>query len=170
MARKRERLDFSHVSEIDWAKLAAFIDGEGHIQIAMCKHRGNKQGRGEYEYVNLAIFNTDPRLHEWLTARFGGKVYVQNRGKSDLARARQHLWKPAFRWNVACIHACELLERVRPHMVLKGEQVDIALALQRTKRMWGVKGTPAGVIEERTQLRSQLKVLTARGTGRILGK
>lgn len=161
---KRVRKDFSHVSEIDWARLAALIDGEGHIQIAMCRHKSNKAGRAEYEYVNLGIANTDPRLHEWLVSRFGGKVYVQVRnGKAKKAVERGHLWKPAYRWNVACVHACDLLERARPYFILKGEQADIALALQRTKRMFGVKGMPNEVIEERTKLRAQLKLLTKRG-------
>ena len=147
--------DFSLVSQIDLAKMAAFVDSEGHIAIPVTKHVTHKFGRGEYEFVSLSVSNTNPVLMQWLTDRFGGRVYLLHRSGPR--------WKQGFQWNLSCLRAVALLKLLRPFFVLKGEQADIAIACQATMKQWGVKGTPAHVIEQRRELRARLKVLTKRG-------
>ena len=58
------------VSEIDLARLAAFIDGEGCIGISSGPRRGRMAVR-QHSLI-VTVTNTDLRLFRWLTNVFGG--------------------------------------------------------------------------------------------------
>ncbi len=99
----------------DWAKLAAYIDGEGYICL-----RG---GRSHSQRLQLRIGNTDPRLTAWAMERFGGTVRRATPHKS----AKRIYWE----WRVNGREAASILEKCLPHFVMKRDQAEIAIAFGR---------------------------------------
>lgn len=141
------------VPQIEWARLAAYIDGEGCISIARVK--GYAKSSRPVLYLSITVANTDPRLIQWLTTRFGGATHVAKRphGKP---------WSPAYTWNAASRHGAELLRRALPFFIIKREQAEIALAFQDTivaDRRYGRTGRPAELLAEQDQMREQLFAL-----------
>lgn len=152
---KRLNFDFSGVSQMDWAKLAAFVDSEGHIRIvSKLQTRKNRPNRYQQEYLEVTVANTSPRLMVWLVARFGGTVHPEQRKSNK---------RPAWKWYAACAHGADVLRGALPHFVIKQDQAELALAFCATLRRSGVKGTPQVVREHRQVLKTKLRVLTARG-------
>lgn len=101
-------------SSVDWAKLAAYIDGEGYICL-----RGETVGSRSHTMM-LRIGNTDPRLTVWLQERFGGKV-----NRRVASKQAKHIF---YQWRVSGKHAAALLEKCLPHFVMKRDQAEIAIA------------------------------------------
>jgi hypothetical protein len=144
--------DLSLVPEVDWARLAAFIDGEGHIRVVskVVKARGYRQ-----DYVEVIVGNTDPRLSVWLKDLFGGSIPKPSASTSRC--------KVMYRWTIACAAAARVLQGCLPYFIIKRDQAEIALAFHSTLKRRGVKGTPDFVRASRADLKSKLHVLTARG-------
>lgn len=115
--------DLSKVSDIDWARLAAFFDGEGCISI--CTATGNRRGHTQW-FLRAFICNTDPRLIMWCHERFGGVV----RGKPREDRKRH---KPCWEWIVVANVASAILTGCLPYFIIKREQAEVGLAFQATK-------------------------------------
>jgi hypothetical protein len=110
------------IGAIDWARLAAFIDGEGCIRIQRSKPR---RGSPRHQYiVRIQITNTDARLMQWVQVRFGGAVTPPvNKGNG---------WKPMMIWYISAKRADPILRGIRPYLILKNNQCDAALALRNT--------------------------------------
>jgi hypothetical protein len=141
------------VIDIDWARLAAYIDGEGCITIARMK--GRSRISRPVLFLSVTIANTDPRLIQWLTSRFGGTAYTSLRSHNP-----KH--SNVFTWNVASRHGAEIIRRALPFFVIKREQADIALAFQDTiisDRRYGRSGRPPELIAHQDGLRDQLSAL-----------
>lgn len=138
--------DLSQTSVIDWARLAAYIDGEGHIAL-----NANRMSAGKsYAYLRVVVTNTDPRLIIWLQRTFGGGVLKVKRP------AALH-WRRCFKWTASCRHAEAILRGCLPYFITKRDQADIALAFQATLHgfhRWNPR--PLAVDELRTQFRNQL--------------
>jgi hypothetical protein len=115
------------VSEIDFARLAAFIDGEGSVYIN-CP--GGKNSRYKIQHrLSIIISNTNPILMNWLKSTFDGSVYhVKYENCKHLGK------KPIMRWQMNERMAAHLLERVLPYMMLKKGQAEIGLAFIRLKQ------------------------------------
>ena len=109
-------------NEIDWARLAAFIDGEGSILIT---ERHYKTSPYPGMYIRVILANTDPRLLLWAKDRFGGVFVIAQRDKPA-----HH--KTPYKWHVSCNQAASVLEKCLPYFILKREQAEVALAFQRT--------------------------------------
>jgi hypothetical protein len=135
-------------SQVDLARLAAFIDGEGCIGIHEHKRKG---GRSTF-YVRLEISNTDPRLAVWCKHTFGGSYQTAKRPISPRARLK-------FPWGCVSKTATSLLRLCTPFLILKQEQADIALAFQATVKRVGVKGHSVEVIAYRRLLKEKLSRL-----------
>ena len=134
-------------TEIDYARLAAYIDGEGTIEIAY-KHKSRAH------FLCVSIDNTDPRLIVWLYETFGGFV------RSDHSSKRKNIkWRSKMQWYIACGHAHDLLLKCHPFFITKGDQADIAIAFRKTVCRVGVKGHPPEVLKLRDQMREDLKTL-----------
>lgn len=133
--------------EVDLARLAAFIDGEGTIRIAT---HSDKKGHIAF-YSDITVVNCDPRMTDWLKATFGGSVAFVP------AKKKNH--QDQFRWNIACKQATEIIRACRAYFVCKGDQADILLAFAETLRRAGVKGHPPEMFQRRAQLHEALKSL-----------
>lgn len=116
-------------NEVDLARLAAYIDGEGNIFI---KPYGKARKSGGY-YLQLNIVNTDPRLMIWLKKTFGANWRLRKQKK-----AKPH-HKDSYLWIAIGSKAAELLRACYPYLVIKKEQADVALAFQATLKGTGVK-------------------------------
>jgi hypothetical protein len=152
----RVRVDLSTVSQVDWGRLAAYIDGEGCVAIPMTSHKDPKhQGRPKNEYVKVHVANTNVRLVLWLQDTFGGAVQIQTRQSAR--------WKTAYVWTVSCLYASEILRGCLPYLLLKKEQAELCLILQSTMKKWGVKGVPTEVIAQRLEIRAKMHDLNKKG-------
>lgn len=139
------RKNLTMLQQVDWARLAAFIDGEGTIRIAKHlsgSHRGGWSSR-------IVISNTDILLISWLKNTFGGYVYnVKPKNKKN---------KPSFQW-IFSSKIESILIRCLPYFIVKREQAEIALAFV------GTKFTEAKEKEEtRESLKRRLIILQKRG-------
>jgi len=116
------------VSEIDIARLAAYIDGEGTIYINKTKKLYGRMKNPQYS-LSLVISNTDPRLMSWLKKTFDGCVYgVKYERCSHLGK------KPIMRWQLNERLALTVLTRCLPFMIMKREQAQIGVEFMSLKR------------------------------------
>jgi hypothetical protein len=151
------------IKDVDWARLAAYIDGEGCINIHT--NRGQVAlGKSQMHSLVLGITNTDPRLPAWIFETFGvGNCYRIPDSPSIAAKIALGKWQPRFHWNVTSISAAQLLEGCLPFFVIKREQAEIAIAFQKTKihHNRGKRGerTPRNVIQMREQMAHQVRQL-----------
>lgn len=141
------------VSQMDWIRLAAFIDGEGSIFIG----RSTRKGGCVQHALEVVVSGTSPLLINWLLNTFGGNAYLSYpNGTSDLGS------KICTSWKLFEIRAEMVIRACLPYFIIKRSQADIALAYRDLKRR-GVKWqkvTPA-VIEQRDALRNQLHILNS---------
>jgi hypothetical protein len=99
-----------------WARLAAYIDGEGHIEIRSV-NGGMSAGS-----MMLSIGNTDLRLSVWLEETFGGVVRLKK-----TSGARKRFWE----WRVWGRDSALLLERCLPYFIMKRDQAEIAISYSK---------------------------------------
>ena len=150
-------------TEIDYARLAAYIDGEGHIGICTKKNR-----KAPYAF-SLSIGNTDKRLMEWLSGTFGG---LPIRDKSTIRKKKYWLW---FIGGEA---AATLLENCLPYFIMKRDQAEIAIefhALMRKQiaerkastRKYGKSFLTEEMIGKRQDLAERLHLVRSNASERI---
>lgn len=135
-------------TEIDLAMMAAYIDGEGCITSTVAS---TSKWKNPSLSIELSVHNTDPRLVDWCQKRFGGRIYKVVHKKKE--------WMDAYGWKVSCKQACEVLEACLPYFIIKREQAEIAIALEKTKARWGRSGAPEEVHQKRWALRNELSML-----------
>lgn len=144
--------------------LAGIVDGEGYIGI----HRSWGKGSRSFAYsIRVIIANTDARLIEWIQRAIQTDVKgIQMRG------GPQGRWKPRLSIQLTGANAEALIRAVRPYLVIKGEQADIALRFrdERASRYVGKVTTgrsgcpiPEAVSEQREAWRQELLALNRKG-------
>jgi len=148
-------------SPIDWARMAAYIDGEGSVLINTQK-RGNARAVGFYLRVTVA--NTDVRLPAWLKETFGG---TYNLADTEAYYAKRN-WKPAYHWGTSAHRAAWILYNCLPYFIMKREQAELGITLQENLSRYRFRGKGAGqvpsqICEERRELKRRLLVMKARG-------
>lgn len=109
------------VSEIDWARLAAFIDGEGTITIASSPRRG--RAACDQHELKLTIANTSLLLFKWIIGTFGGRTRT----------CQYNTRLPINFWIVNELQSEEIIRRCLPYFIIKREQAEIALAFRELK-------------------------------------
>jgi hypothetical protein len=141
------------VSEINWARLAAYIDGEGTIMIARTKpNKGTKQ---PMFVLTLIVANTDLRLIRWLSETFTGQSYFSH-------SESQRKWsnKTCHSWRLFEKRAAVVLEHCLPYLIIKRDQADVGLAY-RAIRDLGSKGRKLTAVDisDREEFRSKIRSL-----------
>lgn len=131
------------VSDIDWARLAAFVDGEGSLSIQ--KHGQN---------LRLAIGNVSPLLMSWLRDTFTGAIY--NKKPSQCCR------RIVMQWIQLDSRAEELIRRMYPYLIIKRAQAELALQYRELRKgsSRGWRNT-AEDLEIRESYRETMKSLNA---------
>jgi hypothetical protein len=151
----------ARVSEVDFIRLAAYIDGEGSIAISNDAIR-SPRAKSTSNNLNLIISNTNVAFMNWLKETFAGSVYFVKYEKC------KHLGKKqTMRWQVNDRKAEAILKHCEPYMLIKREQARIGIAFMSLKRK---KGSDAGRIvlseqelQERSFMRSEIKRLNQHG-------
>lgn len=139
------------VSQLDWARMAAYIDGEGCITVSVCDSpKYNLRARSPKFTVLLVVANTDPRMVTWIHERFGGFIHVRKQQKSK--------WRVAYHWGVSALWAVAVLKGAMPYFVTKREQAELALAIASTMQSHN-RQVPLEVTEHRRQLFEKLSAL-----------
>ncbi len=142
-------------SEVELAQLATFIDCEGCIAI----HRNRPASASWSPQYSLRVFvaNTYFALVEHLYNCFGGAIQIDPRNEKNPS------WRPHYRWWVGSNDALILLELTRPFYIVKGEEVDLAIAFQQRINEYKAgrprqQGTELAEVEWREQ---QMRLLQA---------
>ena len=144
----------NEISATDWARLAAFIDGEGCISIIRNMNKVRKSG-GCQMVMAVYLGGCDPRLATWLKSTFGmGTTFVREKKKEQ---------RPFFGWKVTGANAEALLRGCYMYLLLKKEQADVAIAFQALVRKNNGRGEsiklPSGNYEEREALKIKMERL-----------
>lgn len=115
--------------DVDAAWLAALIDGEGSITIARDRRSEKNPAHQDVFQVCVSIANTCVPLLEKASRLMGGpRVRKNNDGVN----------RPGYAVQVSGKKAAEVVAAVKPWLIDKLPQADIALALQDTQRAAGV--------------------------------
>jgi len=138
-------------SELDWVRLAAFIDGEGFIDIEThTQYRPHLKREYTTHRLRIVIVNTDPRLALWLKATFGGCA--------NFEPTKNPKWRHKLVWYLCSRAAADVLLSCLPYLLLKIEQAETALAFQATvTNKVGRAGHTAETIQTRIELQRKLR-------------
>lgn len=105
------------ITEIDRARAAAWVDGEGCIRIQ--RHRRKEAAGfvpGRSFSLQVTVGNNDARIIDWFQARWPG-------GRSQAVHAGQ----VHRTWALTGGSAVVFLREVQPYLIIKGEQASCAL-------------------------------------------
>lgn len=148
MAPKRQLVvDHSQISAIDWARLAAFIDGEGTITSQLQTMSG---GKYRTEKLVVQVANTDIRIPAWCQRTFGGALCKYKASSVDA--------KPYAVWTVGSLMAEEIIHGCMPYFLAKQEQAQVALLFRSTFSLPGYWTTPEQ-LQRRSELANELSRL-----------
>lgn len=144
----------------DWARLAAFIDGEGCINVhRQVSYRGGKKTHHIGHTLLVRITNTDPRLMEWLKNTFGGIVCRQkDRG------CQRHV---CFNWQPSRADTERILRNILDLLVLKRQQAEIGLAFRATFHKKNYERLAPGVADFRENCKEQINGLNSGNKHRL---
>lgn len=136
------------------AYIAAAIDGEGCITF---KTRRDSRSPWLFD-VRVYITNTNRQWLEWFQDRIGGQIHTS--GKKIVKR------KQGYRLSLDGAIAQSLLRNIRPYLLLKAPQADLALSYTPIKQ--GTYGRFRGKMSDelriaRTSMFLQMKALNKRG-------
>jgi len=101
------------VEDVDLARLAAFVDGEGSIAL----YRNNKKSAGCSYALELSVSNTDIRLVQWIKETFGFGFVRTN--------IKPQRWRTLYQWECYSRQAEEVLRAIYPFLIIKREQADL---------------------------------------------
>jgi len=132
------------LTEIEKSYLAGIVDGEGSIYIA-------KNG------VALTIANTNKTLIDWIDKRTEGYYYVKKQPKE--------VDSTCYVYYITGKKLSYFLQQIRPYLIVKRKQADIALNYIKTIQSKGKVALPSHILKKRETLRNKLKKLNKRGKG-----
>jgi hypothetical protein len=142
---KSNRVDISLIPEVEIARLAAFIDGEGSISL----QASGSARRSAFCAVRLTIAQANMELMEYLLNTFGGR-YEQGQGGTN---------RPMYYWLCGSHYACFLLRRCLPWLIVKRTQAEVALEYQSTIDSNNRRALPDELVTRRTNLKNKLTLL-----------
>lgn len=145
-------MDIENISIFDWARLAAFIDGEGSITIG--KQADKRRKRGYRYFITISVYNTNRKLMDWLQKTFGLGVWSRHDG--DLKH------KKSYKAYATRQQAEVILKNIKPWLIIKGELADVALTLQLTMGSGGTEVTDDD-LDFREYLWKKARALNQRG-------
>jgi hypothetical protein len=123
------------IKATDWAKLAAYIDGEGNITINETWEKRNKYGRQDRKRNTLmvSVHNTDARMLVWCKSTFGvGFIHLKQKHDFSLppAEGKRVYKRSCWTWTCCSKEAEAILRGCRQYFTIKGEQADVAFAFR----------------------------------------
>lgn len=148
---RAEEYDGLKPTVYDWVRMAAFIDGEGNIQVLPYGPTGKRK---KFQ-VRIIIGNTNPVLAVWLKETFGGNIIIRDHNNPK--------WKVATIWSCTAGRAAWILWNALPWFLLKKAQADLMILLQTHIDLPRKKRVPDEVIAYRADIHRQIKKLNAKG-------
>lgn len=137
------------------AYAAGIFDGEGSVGIRAGHHN---QNRGKIHHsVTVAVSSTDRALIDWFLKNFGGNANANHVDKAELN------YKQAWKWILLAKHAEAFLMAVRPFLVIKWRQADLALALRADLGDGTHPALTDEVFTRREAMKQEMHRLNARG-------
>lgn len=131
--------NYETLSAAELGYIAGIIDGEGTISVVKKSHR-------DACTIHLSVTNTKRELLEWLLARLAGHISNSKSGSEK--------WADKYCWLTSATHAASIIRCIRPYLVIKAGQADLALEFMEHR---------FDPLENQLQYRSQMKVLNRRG-------
>lgn len=147
----------NEVSQIDWARLAAYIDGEGCIRIDTQNPSPGNDYRPRH-LLEVRVYNCDPRLVIWCRDTFGGGNLKPVRKKKNF---RKHQ-KEEQVWYIGAAAAERILRGCLPYFILKRSQAEVALAFRALVGRAGQR-VSAEIFAAREDLQKQMAMLNRKG-------
>lgn len=131
--------------------LCGILDGEGWFSI----RRTKKNGELSASYMpSIGVANTDVRLMNWLKENFGGTIAKVNNFSTSLGTRQR------YEWRLRVAEARELLPKIIPKLLLKGEQAKLLLEISNLhSTSYRGKGVPSEVREKREEYYIALRKL-----------
>jgi hypothetical protein len=148
--------ELNKISEIDWARLAAYIDGEGTIRIDVQKASPGNGGYSRH-LLEVRVYNCDPRLIVWCKQTFGGGNVKPVRKANP-----KPTWKKELVWYVGGKEAEAILLGCFPYFIIKQKHAHVALAFRQLIGKTGQK-VLAKNLEKREKLRKDLVLVNWKG-------
>jgi hypothetical protein len=102
--------------------VAGLFDGEGYLSIRPCMVKRAIHYRYQ---VHTGIANTYLPIIEALHAKFGGSLYV-----NDSCHRKNSAHRISYHWRVVSQRAYWFFEQVLPHLIVKRDEVTLAMKLQ----------------------------------------
>lgn len=138
----------------DHAYAAGLFDGEGSVMI-MPGLNTEKWKTHPRLYVSLSQVET--HCLSWLQGKYGGKVRLKNQPEPQR--------RAAFEWYLCGKNAINFLSFIRPYLILKAPQADLAFEFRKTVQPKGGIRTPVApeMVSRREDLRLKMKALNKRG-------
>lgn len=149
------------LSESEKAYLAGLIDGEGCIHINISTQKGKWKSHHLVIVVSQAGDIGKKLLEYWNQKTNVGSVHKTKRPNG---------WKDCYNWHIGAHQACMLLKEIRPYLMVKHDQADVAVEFRKTKESGagynGRAGTPKSLWRRRENLRQQIMGLKARSNNK----
>ncbi len=104
------------------AYIAGLFDGEGYIRI----NRWKKPNSTHIRYnLYCGINMTHKPVIGFIQQQFGGSLHEIDR------RPKNEKWRPVFNWICGSSAAANFITQLRPYLIVKAPEVDLALEFQR---------------------------------------
>jgi hypothetical protein len=124
----------SGVPIIDFARLAAFIDGEGSILISRALPIAKHRQKSITYSLAVVITNTSPQLIAWLYDNFGGSVHNKKPSEGSKSfRSKRPIWS----WHLQEKQAEVVLRKCLRYFIIKQQQAEIGIAFCALKKRSG---------------------------------
>ena len=137
-----------NLTEIEKAYLAGLFDGEGCVGYYK---RMTKQV--PYHSASLHVCMTDPRPVQWVMDKVSyGKISISYKANS---RRTVYSWQLCNKPQIQ-----EVLEAIRPYLIVKGDQVDVILSHWKLEERLP-KGVTPELIAQRESVIERLRILKA---------
>src|SRR5437588_754957 len=109
-----EQIHSPIISESILSYTAGLFDGEGSVMIIL-----GRKPRSEYQFHKLVVSlaSTNGEIIDWIIGNFGGKAYLHP-GKGN--------HKDAWKWMLSSMQAEKFLRSIRPYLIIKALQADVA--------------------------------------------
>jgi hypothetical protein len=105
------------------AYAAGIFDGEGYVDIY--KASTSKASKSPSLMLRVVISQKDGRLMNWLQDNFGGYVAMSRKDKFYI-----------YRWDIRSQVAKQFLLTIQPFVLVKKEQVDLAIEYENKKEKY----------------------------------
>lgn len=133
---------------------AGIFDGEGYVDIY--KATLSKASKNPSLMLRVIISQKDGKVMNWLQDNFGGYVSLSRKDTYYI-----------YRWDIRSKSAYKFLSLIYPFVIIKKEQVKLALQFEETKGKYletlkgyqGFRKLTEDELKERTEIKDKLKKL-----------